>query len=325
MINFKDQVVGVTGGAGLIGSFVVDRLVDRGAKVIVIDDFSKGLKENISHNFDKIEVREGNLEDVGFSSKCFTGCEYIFHLASRAYGVAYSEGHHIQILHHNELITNNLLEAVKVIKPKNVLITSSSCVYDDNGPDKIPEFPIFEKNPEIVNQGYGWAKRFLEQKSIIYSQECGIPITIVRPFNIYGERYNWVGNYSQAIPMLVKKVMDREVPIVVWGTGKQRRNYIHAYDCAEIMIQLLGNKPGLSPINIGTDETITMTDLVNLICKQAGLTPKIQFDTSRPEGRFIKSSDPARLNSILPDYKFEVSLSDGILRMINWYHKTFKR
>jgi len=324
MIDFNGEIVGVTGGAGLIGSFVVDKLIEYGAKVIVIDDFSKGLMENITHNLDNIEIRKGNLEDENFTLKCFKNCSYIFHLASRAYGVGFSKGHHLQILQHNERITNNILEAVKDVKPKHILVTSSSCVYDDEGPDIISELPLFDGSPEYVNRGYGWAKRFLEQKSILYCQELNIPLTIVRPFNIYGERYNWVGEYSQAIPMLVKKVMDGNNPIIIWGSGNQKRNYIHAFDCAEIMVQLVKKEAQFTVVNIGTDETITMTELVKLICKQSGCSPEIIYDTSKPEGRFIKSSDPSKLYSMLPDLKLNISLPDGILRMIGWYHKTFK-
>ena len=92
-------------------------------------------------------------------------------------------------------------------KPENLMITSSSCVYKDDGPETISERDLFEGNPENVNRGYGWAKRFLECKTKILSEETGIKSIIVRPFNIYGERYKWRGEGSQAIPMLVSKIL----------------------------------------------------------------------------------------------------------------------
>ena len=107
-----------------------------------------------------------------------------------------------------------------------------------------------------------WNKKFN-----IYSQETGVPVNVVRPFNIYGERYNWVGKYSQAIPMFVKKILDKEKLSVVWGSGSQRRNYLHAEDCARIIKIIMEKDMTISPVNIGFEKTISMTELVNLILK----------------------------------------------------------
>ena len=98
------------------------------------------------------------------------------------------------------------------------------------------EVPLFRGEPERANRGFGWAKRFLEQKCRIYAAETGVRMVIARPFNVYGERYNWAGDHSQAISMLVKKVMDGDSPVTIWGSGDQRRNYMHASDCARAML-----------------------------------------------------------------------------------------
>ncbi len=317
-----DQIIAVTGGAGLIGSFLVDQLVIAGHRIVVIDDFSKGTRKNLSKSIDSIEIREGDLEDATFTHEALEGCNIVYHLASRAYGVGYGQGHHMEIMAHNERISTNLIEALEKHRPEHVLITSSSCVYDDDGPDMIPELPLFLDDPERVNKGYGWAKRFLEQKSNLLAEETGIPITIVRPFNIYGERYRWVGQYSQAIPMLVKRILDGEDPVVVWGSGNQRRSYIHAHDCARMMTGLTQAKYTAGPVNIGTQETIAVKDLVLLICEAAGMKPELTFDLTKPEGRSIKSSDTSLFASILPEFDFEVSLKDGVKRMLDWYETT---
>ena len=321
---WNSKVVAVCGGAGLIGSYVTEHLVNLGARVIVVDDFSKGCVKNISHLEPNIEIREGDLERHGFAEKALDGCEIVFHLASRAYGIGYSSGHNTEVLQHNEKITNNLFYAAEKISPKYMLITSSSCIYSDDGPNVIPELPLFLGEPEVANWGYGWAKRFLEQKALIYAKELSIPIGIVRPFNIYGERYTWVGENSQAIPMLVKRIMDGEDPVIVWGSGNQRRCYVHATDCAHAMIKIAEKKYCLGPVNIGTEETISISELVTLICKLGNVNPAIEFDISKPEGRFIKSADVHLLKDIIPDYKIMVSLVEGIERMIGWYHTTFK-
>jgi len=322
-LDLSGLTTAVTGGAGLIGSFLADELASAGARVIVVDDFSKGRRENIAHLDGRIEIREGDLEEATFAMDALADSDVVFHLASRAYGVGYGRDHHLEILAHNERITTNVVEALEKHRPKHVLITSSSCVYRDDGPDMIPELPLFDGEPEQVNRGYGWAKRFLEQKAKLFSGESDVPVTIVRPFNIYGERYRWVGAYSQAIPMLVKKVMDGDNPVIVWGSGKQRRTYLHAADCARIMKELVVAGHADGPINIGTEETVSMVELVETICDVAGKHPDLTFDQSKPEGRFIKSSDTTALRQALPDYTPQVSLRDGLARMIGWYTETF--
>jgi UDP-glucose 4-epimerase len=248
------------------------------------------------------------------------GADVVFHLASRAYGIGY--GDHLAALTHNEKITDNLLQVLARRPVMHLLVTSSSCVYPDDGPETLPELPLFTGEPEQANWGYGWAKRFLEQKSVMFARVAGIPLTIVRPFNIYGERYAWAGDHSQAIPMLVKKVMDGSDPVVIWGSGEQRRNYLHAFDCADAMAGLV--EAGFAgAVNIGTEETVTLRELVAAICRAGGKTPRIVTDLSKPEGRRIKSSDSGLLRRGYPGFRRSIELESGLQRMIGWYRTTF--
>ncbi|MBO8232357.1 hypothetical protein CU311_06645 [Prochlorococcus marinus str. MU1402] len=323
MIKNLCKEIYVTGGAGLIGSFLCEILLKSGYKVFVVDDFSKGQLKNLKHIEDKIEIIEADLQDLSQTQKSLGKAKNLFHLASRAYGVGYSSKNHIETLLHNEKITNNLLEVFESSKPENLLITSSSCVYMDKGPDLIGERELFENDPERVNRGYGWAKRFLEQKFILLSEIVNINLKIVRPFNIYGERYRWVGEYSSAIPMLVKRILDDEDPLYAWGSGNQRRSYMHAYDCSRIMLKIMEKVDKNITVNIGTNETVSISEMVNLICNVSGKKPRIIFDTSKPEGRFIKSSDTTLLNSILEEKITTIEIEDGIKRMIGWYKDNF--
>ena len=317
------QRVLVTGGAGLIGSSLVEHLVDQGCDVVVVDDFSRGRAENLAAVSDHIEVREGDLEDPGFTSQALGDpVDAVYHLASRAFGVAYSQGRHVSILHHNEAITHNLLTSLAKQPPQWLMVTSSSCVYPDDGPDIIPEMPLFTREPEAVNWGYGWAKRLLELKSELFARESDTSLTIARPFNIFGERYRWAGNFSQAIPMLVKRVMDGEDPVIVWGSGGQRRSYIHARDCARMMHALVAAGCDDGPVNLGTEKTVSMLDLVARIAQAAARAPKIETDPSKPEGRFTKSAEMTRFEGLVPDFELDVSLDDGLARMVDWYHAT---
>lgn len=323
-MKFDSKMAVVTGGAGLIGSCLVENLLRRGARVAVADDFSKGQLSNLARVRDRVEVREGDLENPGVMERVLDGADVVFHLASRAYGIGYSSGHHLSLLEHNERITNNLIEVLGRRPVAHLLVTSSSCVYPDDGPDTIPELPLFIGEPELANWGYGWAKRFLEQKASILARETGMGLTVVRPFNIYGERYRWVGSASQAIPMLVKKVMDGDDPVVIWGSGTQRRNYLHAEDCADTMAGLV-EAGFVGTVNIGTEETVTVQELVETICRLAHKNPRVVTDPNRPEGRRIKSCDSTLLRQAYPAFSERISLEQGLARMIAWYASEFER
>jgi nucleoside-diphosphate-sugar epimerase len=321
-MNLANRRVVVTGGAGLIGSFLAERLLAAGARVIVADDFSKGRRDYLSAIADRIEIREGDLEEPPAMERALADAEVVFHLASRAFGVGYSAGNHLGILDHNERITGNLIRVLSRKPVAWLLVASSSCVYPDDGPDTVAELPLFTGEPEMANWGYGWAKRMLEQKSLMLAKETGIPLTIVRPFNIYGERYTWSGDASAAIPMQVKKVLDGDNPVVIWGSGSQRRNYLHAIDCADAMAGLV--EAGFKgTVNIGTEDTVTLRELAETICRVAGRHPKLVADTSKPEGRRIKSADSTLLRRSYPDFRRTVSLEQGIDRMIKWYAGIF--
>jgi nucleoside-diphosphate-sugar epimerase len=179
--------------------------------------------------------------------------------------------------------------------------------------------------PESVNEGYGWAKRIQELAGDYYVHDYGMKVSIVRPFNPYGGNYHW-GSEEKAhvVPALVKRVMDGEDPLRVWGTGKQRRNLLHASDATRLILTVVEKDLVATPVNIGYDEDITIADLVNLICEVSGKHPKVEFDTSRPEGRFRKCADATRLREVTNGYVPRVSLREGIEEMIEWYRRSFK-
>ena len=135
----KIKKIAVLGGAGLIGSYLTELLVSKGHKVVVIDDFSKGKKENLKKIEDQIDIRYVDLENKKNLHNDLKDCRIFFHLASRAYGIGYSKNNHSKILLHNERITNNLISSLSKIKIEYFQCVSSSCVYDDNGPEKIKE------------------------------------------------------------------------------------------------------------------------------------------------------------------------------------------
>jgi nucleoside-diphosphate-sugar epimerase len=122
--------------------------------------------------------------------------------------------------------------------------------------------------------------------------------------------------------MLVKKVMDGNNPVTIWGSGRQRRNYLHASDCASAILGLVEAK-FTGAVNIGTEDTVTLQKLVELICSVAGRQPQLVYDTTKPEGRQIKSSDSTLLRSAYPQFRVGIDLQEGVERMIRWYRDNF--
>jgi nucleoside-diphosphate-sugar epimerase len=246
-------------------------------------------------------------------------------LAGRAYGLEYSIQHHGEMLYHNSVLQLHMLEAARLNSVKRFLVVSSSCVYPDDAVIPTPELDVATGKPERVNQGYGWAKRIAELQATYYFQEYGMEIAIVRPFNPYGGRYPWHKDKSHVIPALTKKVLDGDDPVIVWGSGNQRRNFLHVRDVAKIMMLVTERYACAQPVNIGYEDDISIADLVKLICKVVGRNPNVVFDTTKPEGRFRKAADATLLRKVTDNYQPEIDLRRGIEEMIDWYEKTFGR
>ena len=321
---WRGRRVLVGGGCGFLGSYLVPQLVEEGARVTVVDNLENGLLENVAAVADDIEVVKADLRDPSACDKLTAGKDLIVNLAARAYGMEYSKAHNGEMLVYNLLCTLTPLEAARKNRVEGYVVVSSSCVYPDDAPIPTPELDTFVGRPESVNEGYGWAKRIQELAGAYYANDYGMKVTIVRPFNPYGGHYRW-GSEDKAhvVPALVKRIMDREDPVVVWGSGQQRRNLLHASDATRLIMGVMERTPVALPVNIGYDDDVTIAELVDVICEVSGRHPKIVFDKSKPEGRFRKSADATRLRELTDGYRPRVGLREGISEMIEWYHRSF--
>lgn len=323
--DFWKKSVLVGGGCGFIGSYLVPVLVREGAKVTVIDNFENSTPEALDSVSDQIAIIKGDLRDATTCDKSIRETDIFINLAAKAYGMEYSRKHNGEMLLYNLQCTLVPLDAARRNDVERCVVTSSSCVYPDDGPVPTPELDTFTKLPETVNEGYGWAKRIQELAGRYFANEYGMKITILRPFNLYGANYRWDSEErAHVIPALVKRVMDGEDPLVVWGSGQQRRNFLHASDAATLMKIVVERDASAVPVNIGYEQDTSVAELVGLICSLAGKQPRIIFDRTKPEGRFRKCADSTRLRALTNGYVPRVSLPDGIKEMIQWYAKTFR-
>jgi nucleoside-diphosphate-sugar epimerase len=204
-----------------------------------------------------------------------------------------------------------------------VVVTISSCVYPDDVEVPTPELDPFVRAPESVNEGYGWAKRIQELAAQYLSRESGLRVTVIRPFNLYGANYPWRSSEkAHVVPSLVKRVLDGEDPLVVWGSGEQRRNLLHGTDAAEIIARVIESGTE-EAVNIGYEDATSVAELVALVCDVTGRHPSVVFDGSRPDGAPRKAADATRLRTLTDNYVPRVTLRQGIEEMVGWYERTF--
>jgi UDP-glucose 4-epimerase len=323
MSFWRERKVVVTGAAGLVGSHLCDLLIEQGSFVLGVDDFSKGTPERLKHLEGKIEILKGDLCNSKVADRAFQNQEVVMHLASRAYGIAYSQDHHEEMLQFNRKLNSTVIEAARTQKIERICVVSSSCVYPDDAPSPTPELPVMTGEPEKSNYGYGWAKRHLEIEAENLAKTSATKVAIVRPFNAYSGRYKWEGTYSHVIPSLIKRIMDGEDPLEVWGTGRQARNFLHAIDFARCFMAVTEHYAEADPVNVGYEDTITVSDLTKLICELAGKSPKIIFDPSKPEGRMVKSADSTKLRRVTGGIEPTIDFKTGMSEMMDWYHRVF--
>lgn len=311
----------ITGGAGFIGSILTRFLLEKGISVLVIDDLSKGRRDSLPEDTSQFQFIKADLRERSNALTHIKNCDWVFHLASQAFGVAFCSTNQSEVLNLNNQINTNVVEAVVENKIPGILAMSSSCVYGDSENESMEENLGFAGEPEKVNWGYGWAKRILEisVNAAVMENKCeGI---IVRPVNVYGESYGWFGPFSHVIPSLTKRIFEGEDPLVVWGNGNQARNFIHVEDIVRILYDLSLKAPNGITLNIGSEKLFTVNEIINVFKKEFNLDFNIRYDMSKPTGRIVKSVSSKLMMEILPDFKYSVHFEEGIKRMKDWYFR----
>lgn len=319
MKNFwNGKKVLVTGGGGFIGSHVVEKLVERGATVTVLDNFQNGSKKNLKEVLKKITIIKGDCSDQKIAEKACKGKDVVMNLAARVGGIEYNRTHQATMMRDNLPLETVMLEAARKAKVERFLVVSSACVYPRNCSVPTPESEGFMDEPEPTNGGYGWAKRMAEKMGKYYAEEFGMKVAIVRPYNCYGPRDHFDPEVSHVIAALIKRVIDGENPVVVWGTGKQTRAFLYVEDLAEGMITAIEKYPVPDPINLGTNDEVSIKQLIEKILKITGEKAKVTFDKTKPDGSPRRNSDNKKAKGKI-GFTAKIPLDEGLTRTIAWY------
>ncbi len=299
----------VTGGAGFIGSHLVDKLVDLGHRVLVLDNLVNGKKENINP---KAEFHQVDICDFETMRLYFKDIDFVFHLAALP-RVPLSIEDPIGTSKVNIMGTINVFEAAKQSKVMRVISTSSSSVYGNQ--DKLP---LKEDMAPSPISPYGLQKLVGEQFAKIYSELYGLPVVSLRPFNVYGPRIDVNSGYSLALGKFLKQKSEGK-PLTIYGDGEQTRGYCYVGDLVNAYVAAMqSNKiKGGEVINAGSDKSYTVNFLADLIGGEKTYGPERLGDIRHTQADVSKAKE-------LLGWTPEMDFVEGVQKTIEWFNEQMK-
>ncbi|MFX1452142.1 MAG: UDP-glucuronic acid decarboxylase family protein [Promethearchaeota archaeon] len=312
----------VTGGAGFLGSWICDIIVEKGANVICLDNFTSGLEDNISHLFkrDNFEFINHDISKPIFFDKKL---DLILHLASRASPFEF-EKYPIQILKANTLGTWIVLGIAKKHSCP-LLFASTSEIYGNPPPEQVPTPEEFygNVNPIGPRSCYDEAKRAGEAFVISYYLQHNLDVRIVRIFNTYGPRMRAGDVYGRVIPRFIEQALKNQ-PITIFGDGTQTRSFIFVSDEVEAIIRaaLLPSAKG-NVINIGNEKEFKIIDLAKKIKNLTQSNSEITFYPLPKDDPLRRCPDITKAKKIL-DWEPKIPLEKGLGLTIEWYKQKLK-
>jgi len=318
-MNWQGKKILVTGGAGFIGSHLVELLVEDGADVTVVDNLERGRLDNLRAVIKDITFIQKDLRDFAVCKEVTRGMDVVMNLAAKVAGIHYNRYHHGDMFTSNILLSTNVLEAARINDVARFTVVSTACIYPHDAIVPTPESEGERGTPEPTNEGYGWAKRMAEKQGQYYAEEYGMEVAIARPFNAYGPRDCFDEATSHVMPALIKKVLDGDDPVIVWGSGNQSRAFVHVKDFAMGLKLVTEKYPIAVPVNIGHDHEVTIKELLQTITRMTGQNPRVVYDVSMPEGYPRRAADITRLRAATGGWEPAISLEEGLAETIEWY------
>ena len=307
MTFWDDKQILLTGGAGFLGSHIVEQLVGQGV------------------HKDQLTVPRSRELDLRQWENCVTavkGKDIAIHLAGTVGGIGYNQKYPGNLFYDNAMMGIQLIEAARQEGVKKCVILGTVCAYPKFTPVPFSEEELWNGYPEETNAPYGLAKKMLLVQAQAYRQQYGFNSIYLLPVNLYGPRDNFNPDSSHVIPALIKKfveaVQDKKQVVEIWGTGSASREFLYVEDAARAIILATEkyNKP--EPVNLGAGQEISIKDLVKIIQKYTGFTGTIHWDTSKPDGQPRRCLVTSRAEKEF-GFVAKVPFEEGLKRTVEWY------
>ncbi|MBL8187591.1 MAG: GDP-L-fucose synthase [Acidobacteria bacterium] len=310
--KFPYERVVVTGGAGFLGSYVVEKLRQRGVKNIFIPR---------SRNYDLV-----NIEDV---RRLYDDAQpdLVIHLAAVVGGIGANRVNPGKYFYDNLMMGVQLMEEGRLRNLRKFVATGTICAYPKFTPVPFREDELWNGYPEETNAPYGLAKKMMLVQSQAYRQQYGFNSIFLLPVNLYGPRDNFDPESSHVIPALIRKCVEaidrNDDHITCWGTGVATREFLHAEDCAEGLVLAAESYDKSEPVNLGAGFEISIKDLTEKIVGLTGFTGRIEWDATKPDGQPRRCLDTSRAEREF-GFRARIGFDEGLQQTIDWYraHRT---
>jgi GDP-L-fucose synthase len=309
MLDLRGKRVVVTGGGGFLGSFVVDRLKQRGCEQVMVPrrrDFDLTRAEGIEKMFAAFQP------------------EVIFHLAAVVGGIGANKENPGSFFYQNAIMGIQLIEAARIHGVEKTIVAGSICSYPKFTPVPFKEEDLWSGYPEETNAPYGIAKKSLLVMCQAYRQQYGMNAIFLMPVNLYGPRDNFDLESSHVIPALIRKAIEARdsgvKELVCWGDGSPTREFLYVEDAAEGLISGAENYDGEQPVNVGSGFEVSIQDLTEKITRLSGFRGSLVWDTSRPNGQPRRMLDTTKAAAYF-GFRAKVNLEEGLEKTIAWYEK----
>jgi len=297
----------LTGGAGFLGSHIVEQLQQRGVR---------------NNQLFIPRSRELDLRKWENCVKAVKGRDIVIHLAGKVGGIGFNQKYPGELFYDNAMMGIQLIEAARQEGVEKCVIIGTVCAYPKFTPVPFSEDELWNGYPEETNAPYGLAKKMLLVQCQAYREQYGFNAIYLLPVNLYGPRDNFNPESSHVIPALIKKfieaVQEKKPVVEIWGTGSASREFLYVGDAARAIVLATEryNKP--DPVNLGAGQEISIKDLVTIIKKYTGFTGNIHWDTTKPDGQPRRCLVTSRAKEEF-GFVAQVPFEEGLKRTVAWY------
>lgn len=331
--NFwKEKRVIVTGGAGFLGSFLVEKLIARGAADVLvprIENYNLVDRDDIHRLLEDAalapDLRPAHLNPSGFQPSAFRPQPsdlIILHLAARVGGIGANREHPAEFFYDNLMMGAELMHQAWQRGVGKFVALGTVCAYPKFTPVPFKEDNLWDGYPEETNAPYGLAKKMLLVQAQAYRQQYGFNAIFLLPVNLYGQRDNFDPASSHVIPALIRKCLEAqergEKEISVWGDGSPTREFLYVEDAAEGILLAAEKYDGPEPVNLGSGYEISIKDLAETIARLTGFSGRLVWDTSKPNGQPRRGLDVSRAWQFF-GFRAGTPFEEGLRRTIEWY------